>query len=247
VQSFWLPKAGNTAAEYEDALYPRKPGELSNRRVRLAVADGASEGMFSGSWAAILTRLFCRTSPTLPVEEFLGRAHREWQEWTAAYLQRRERQNRPLQWFEEPGFQRGAFATLLGLTLFEHGRWEALALGDSCLFQMRGADLLAAFPLERSADFNSRPFLIASNPTYNAGLSERVARIEGDWQAGDQWLLMTDALACWFMQACEAGRAPWDLVRQHAQPEDFTDWIAALRADHHMRNDDVTLMSVEIE
>ena len=55
VEGFWLPKAGNTEDEYEDALSPKKTqGKLERKFPRFAVADGATESSFSGLWAQLL-------------------------------------------------------------------------------------------------------------------------------------------------------------------------------------------------
>jgi hypothetical protein len=48
VQAFWLPKAGNTTKEYEDAF------DYSIAERRFAVADGATDSAFAGHWARIL-------------------------------------------------------------------------------------------------------------------------------------------------------------------------------------------------
>ncbi len=247
VRSFWLPKAGNSAEEYEDAFYPSYEGERGGSRISFAVADGASEGMLSGPWAQILVRAFCRVnSPPARFNTLLERAYQAWTDWRGYYLQLREQQNRPIQWFEETGLQKGAFSTLIGITLL-HGpsnRWDVVALGDSCLFQVRDGELLTAFPLDNSTQFDSRPFLIASNPANNAGLLERVRRTRSDWRSGDRFYLMTDALAYWFLSECEAGRTPWDNL--HLQRQAFERHVHALRAARSMRNDDVTLVSIEI-
>jgi hypothetical protein len=59
---------------------------------------------------------------------------------------------------------------------------------------------------------------------------------------------MTDALAQWFLRACAMDRQPWaDLsVAVAAKPEVFTIWVGDRRADRSLRNDDVTLLIVEI-
>lgn len=243
-----MPKKGNTSAEYEDAFYPRREGELIGKKFRFAVADGASEGMLSGPWASILTRTYCQTDKSAKsMEDLLVRAHEEWLRWRAHYLQRREQLNRPIQWFEEPGLEKGAFSTLLGLSLVDEG-WKAVALGDSCLFHVRGETLALSFPIQQAVDFGVRPFLIASDPPRNDGLFDHVHQAEGEWQIGDQFYLVTDALAHWLMEEVEAEQPPWNVLHQHvtSKPDDFAAWINDLRSAKQMRNDDVTLVCVEI-
>jgi hypothetical protein len=76
-------------------------------------------------------------------------------------------------------------------------------VGDSCLFHTRKGQLLKCFPLERSEEFNNTPTLISSINSNNEGLQESQREASGDWEVGDTFYLMTDALACWFLQVCE--------------------------------------------
>ncbi len=246
---FWLPKTGNTTEEYEDAFYPSRDGDYGGTQLRFAVADGASEGMLSGQWAQILVRAYCRAISASQMPDLLARALPSWREWKQHYLDLRIRQDRPVQWFEEPGLEKGAFSTLLGLTLLDGespGRWEATALGDSCLFQVRAGELVEALPIDDAEAFGSRPFLIASNPARNNGLLERVHYGAGEWQPGDRFYLMTDALAHWFVRECEAGEAPWDLLRAADSSEAFDAWTTMLKRDRQIRNDDITLLCLEV-
>src|SRR3990172_8268702 len=111
VTAFWLPKSGNTRDEYEDAFYPKHCGERQGKLLHFAVADGASEGILSGKWAEILSKIFCRFDiPYQETKNFIERAYRAWSSWKRNYLAERERRNKPIQWFEEHGLQTGAFS-----------------------------------------------------------------------------------------------------------------------------------------
>src|SRR5438105_15424495 len=95
------------------------------------------------------------------VEQFLESAYGDWQSFTSEYLRGRATRNSPVQWYEEPGFEVGAFSTLLGLTLTgrsqdRSGAWTAFAVRASCLVQVRGGALLMNFLLDQSADLNNR-------------------------------------------------------------------------------------------
>jgi len=249
-----LQKAGNAEEEYEDASCPAENGRREGAELRFAVADGASEGMLSGAWARILVELHCRLGWTGgSVEQFLETAYGDWRSFTSEYLRGRETRSAPVQWYEEPGFEEGAFSTLLGLTLTGRspgraGEWAAAAVGDSCLFQVRGSALLAKFPLEQSSDFNNRPVLLASNPAHNGQAASVVRRSSGTFESGDVFYLMTDALARWALREDEEGKNPWIVLRDHATRDRpvFGAWIAALRKDRELRNDDVTLLRIDL-
>ena len=59
---------------------------------------------------------------------------------------------------------------------------------------------------------------------------------------------MTDALACWFLRESEGGNRPWNILRDldtHDQIS-FAELIADLRSDQRIKNDDVTLVRIEV-
>lgn len=245
-----LPKRGNRLSEYEDAFYQKGPPMGREGCWRFAVSDGASESMLSGPWADILVKAFCRSN--VPVTRasargIIGRASMAYEAWLKEYLRRREREGRPVQWYEEPGLQAGAFATLLGLRLVagapEDGfRWEAVCLGDSCLFQVREDRLVASFAMERSSDFGRRPVLLCSNPAKNRLALAKLKIASGTVLPGDVFYLMTDALAAWFLREHERGGAPWAAL----DALDFRELVSDLRRQGLMRNDDVTVTSIRV-
>ena len=258
MEAFRIPlrvqKGGNAEGEYEDAFYPPGNGRMEGAELRFAIADGASEGMLSAAWANILAELHCRFEWTCgSVEQFLERAYRDWRSFKSEYLRDRERRHHPVQWYEEPGLQEGAFSTLLGLTLTgssndQAGEWTAFAVGDSCLFQIRGSTLVKKFPVEQSSDFNSRPVLIASNPARNDQTISAIRRVSGTFGSGDAFYLMTDALAQWSLKEDEGGRNPWARLRalDTGDAPAFDVWIDGLRRTKELRNDDVTLIRIDL-
>jgi hypothetical protein len=247
-----LHKAGNEATEYEDAYDYGWSPDSGAQVFRCAVADGATEASFSALWATKLVRAYCRgelgAAPQLA--ESLQGLQQEWVAQTAVASPAQ-------QWYVEEKLKHGAFSALVGLTLegarasadgrADAGRWQALAVGDSCLFQVRGTRLVVRFPLARAAEFTNRPFLLSSNPAGNDALSDNTDTFIGDWQAGDRFYLMTDALAHWFLQKFESGERPWQTLAALDEARDegaFAEFISAERASHALRNDDVTLLSV---
>ncbi len=255
-QVFWLPKSGNTEREYEDAFWlpvpvkEDKPWDFQDGPFRVAIADGATETSFSAEWATLLTRgwgeqgtsggRFRRALPVLAGQ---------WRAGVSQFL---------LPWYAAEKASAGAFSSLLGLTVRPPApgrgwplRWEAYAVGDSCLFHLRGGQLRTAFPLTHSDEFNSRPYLLRSiSPDLNE-ISPHIRAIGGDCQAGDVFYLLTDALACAalrFYEECEA-----DLLEDIHAPKDFFDLISQWRrervdsGERFLRNDDVTLLRLEIQ
>ncbi|HEV2705907.1 MAG TPA: protein phosphatase 2C domain-containing protein [Pyrinomonadaceae bacterium] len=241
-----LHKAGNAATEYEDAYDFGWSPATSAPVFRCAVADGATEASFSALWATKLVRAYC--NGTLSSSASLATALQGLQEeWLAQVGS-----SPSVQWYVEEKLRHGAFSSLVGLTLergagLGGGAWQAVAVGDSCLFQLRGDELLVRFPLARADEFNNRPFLLSSNPAGNGALIENTNTFGGDWRAGDIFYLMTDALAQWFLQEYERGERPWHTLARmedDGREEAFADFVSARRAAQTLRNDDVTMLTV---
>lgn len=250
VTCFWVAKAGNTSAEYEDAFYPKYNGKVCGQIHHFAVADGASEGMWSGKWAEILVNSFCRyRGKHQGTAEVLPKAYKAWDGIVKSYLTGMDRDNQTIPWYEEHNLHSGAFSSLLGFTIRQARKkrhWAVSTIGDSCLFQIRhGHELVTSFPMRHSADFHNRPVLVSSNPVHNTNVLSQGT--SGQWKANDVFYLMTDALACWFLQEFEAGREPWLILgslKHDHEGQLFREWISCLREQKVIRNDDVTLVRI---
>lgn len=255
VATAWLPKSDRADREFEDAFLP--VGPIRRRAVislRVAVADGASEAFFAREWAAGLVDLLTRR-PVSDFEAAFARATKSWAEWERRYLAHREAAGRPLQWYEESKISNGAFATLLLLNLSEGaedshgGRWEAIAVGDTCLFHVREGELASSFPLQAAVQFGTRPHLLPSKPLEAERASEMAERASGGWCSGDEFFLATDAMAQWIFRRCELDLPPWaDLRRLVAMDQTaFARWAAVARAEEDIEDDDLTLQWVQMD
>ncbi|OJW23939.1 MAG: hypothetical protein BGO49_17290 [Planctomycetales bacterium 71-10] len=248
IRAFSLPKAGNCESEYEDAAWPCNASEGTSFPVRMAVADGATEASFSAFWARLLVQDYGEgllTEETLPDRLMVLRD--SWKESVG---------KEPLPWYAEEKLRSGAFSSLLGLTIErdpevhrDGGRWTALAIGDSCLFHVRGGELLLAFPLARTSDFDSRPVLIPSVRGGDEGLEGAMRAAGGRWREGDVFYLMTDAFACWFLRRLELREGdPIGFVEGIQDDSSFEEVIRHQRGDRTedglvmLKNDDVTLI-----
>ena len=215
-RSFRVPRRGHRVEECEDAF------AVAVERGRFAVADGAGESAYSGLWARMLAEEFVRG----------GEEQSPWPGWIVPLQQRWADAVRlppgaePLPWYLEERFNDGAFATFLGVVVDE-GNWQALAVGDSCLFHIRDGAMRLAFPLTHSGQFGNSPWLIGSRTATDEVPLRRGLRASGDHQPGDRLLLMTDALLRWFLHAVEVGQQPWLLLEPlFGQNDDpFAEWV----------------------
>ena len=252
LRTLWTAKAGNRPDECEDA-YAFDPlacrvGDLGVNEARIAVSDGASESAFARNWSQVLARAFVDRPIDLPgldqpaLESWLAPGQ---QAWDATVPWDR------IPWHGEAKARAGALATLLGLTISPAGpgglSWEAVAIGDCCLFIVRDGELLLSFPLDDAAQFNNTPVLICSNPANNRGLGDHVRQERGDCASGDLILLASDALACWMLEDHAQGGRPWDTLLALESHQAWEEWVQAQRQERIMKNDDTTLVIVEVE
>jgi hypothetical protein len=222
------PKAGNTEAEYEDAF------AALPERGRFAVADGASESSFAQRWAELLVQEFvARPWKSGRDEAWLGPLQKKWAGEVDALA---------LPWYAAEKRAQGAYATFLGLVL-KPGRWLAIAVGDCCLFHLRGGELQRLFPMQESSEFSNRPALLCSRQT--APLPT-IARAGGTWRPGDRFFAMSDALAHWFLYTWEQRERPWEhLAPLVEEGPEFRRWLNEKRDSKAIRNDDVTLLTID--
>ena len=234
VSYFELPKAGNSAGEYEDACYPRylDSEDIVRDRFRFGVADGASEGYLSRQWALFLVQAFHRAS-SVRFEEIFVKALKRWAEWLPRYLDDRARNGRPIQWFEEAKLDEGAYATLLGVQLRSRVGNEHAGPGSPSLsaihacFRSGTTRLFQASLLSALSSSTSPQTLVPSRPTRPEAVPNFARRASGTWRHGDAFFLATDALAAWFLAEVERDEAPWRVLRDLDTDElpPFPDWV----------------------
>jgi hypothetical protein len=251
---FWLPRKGNSPAEYEDAC------AADDAAARYAMADGASEGCFTDLWARLL------------VADFVDRARCPAAEWPVSLSEAQQQwdsdvRGREIAWHTEPWVQQGAYAAFLGIAIADSPlasavpgslaegqgvrascRWQAVAVGDTCLFHTRDGAMLRAFPLEHSGQFNNAPRLVGARMPLEQIHKKRSLWTDGAGCRGDRLWAMTDALARWCLAETEAGGAPWaeleSLLAESQVGDRFTPWIDEIRRSRHLHNDDVTLLAM---
>lgn len=239
-------KRGNFREEYEDA-YASWPIRRYNREVcktfRLAVADGAAEGAFSGNWARLLVDDYVR-NPYVQRATMLRRGNELSVKW-------RDKVWKPdLPWYTENKIALGSFSTLLGFRIYkDSGIWNAIVVGDSCLFQVRDDSILLAWPIADKEEFTRSPILLS---TLDRGLDKvkaTISVIERTAQKNDVFLLMTDAMGAWFLDQSSLGNRPWAELMQFSEDFkswEFTKWVDDQRSKNRLRNDDVTCVMCRI-
>lgn len=227
-----LPKDGNTPDEYEDAAYPLVFSDAEDQpEFRCAVADGATETSFSGLWANLLVRGYVEGEP-------LEESRLKWKEAIPSNDQ---------PWYVEEKAQAGAYAALVGLSLFAGGTWDCLAVGDSCLIHVRDKSVLQSFPLSSAEEFNNRPSLICSIESSTSKVD--LLHLQGSWQAGDKFLLLTDAIARWILGKSDSALGQVCDIETDIDLREFTNQQRAVLGEDgrsSLHNDDITIMKVDV-
>lgn len=239
-RTFWLSKDADEPTQYQDAF------ELDPELGRAAIADGVSSAIFSGPWAKLLTLAAVADPP--PLED--ASSFPTWiADKRAAWLNTIDISH--LTWYQRPKMADGAMTTLLWLELAPtetnaDGRaicyqLNAYAIGDSCLFHVRGGEALYWFPLNSSGEFGLNPAVVGSVDRQLDHLLEFKARSQ-ECLIDDLLVLATDAIALWAVEQAEAGNPVdwsryWDLTDDEWRTEIF-----AHRDAKQMRFDDSTLV-----
>ncbi len=243
---FTTAKDGNSEAENQDSF--AQPlcgyGLCSEDNQRFAIADGATEAIFSGLWASLLTKAWSSGELLLDSSDLVDTLASLSAQWQAKVT------TKSMPWWAEEKIGKGAFSTLAGLLITQddknHIRWSFSAVGDSCFFLIRDNQVIVKGPLSHSDQFGSSPYLIGSPKSQHETIRANLVHLDGDLVPGDELVLATDALSCWFMRQLEQGYKPIELLllRNESAYIDFLNFVNDVRASQQMRNDDVTFMSI---
>src|SRR5206468_10642512 len=112
---------------------------------------------------------------------------------------------------------------------------------------VRGGSLLTHFPPIDTADFGLSPSGISTRP---AAVPQMLAELEcssGPVRPDDLLFVATDAMAHWMLAEIARDQAPlWTLLAELDHDATFAALVADQRAAGRLRNDDVTLLRVQL-
>jgi len=241
---FTLAKDPEQPGTYQDACCVDREHHVA------AIADGVSSSLFSGPWASILAEAVVADCPN-PGDpgEFAGWLVRQRERWAASI------DTTGLAWFQKAKLPMGAFSTLLCTRVctvddaragaFGGYRLVAFALGDSCLFQIRGGELVRSFPLESADQFEVDPIVLGSVDLKRDHLLQ-FAILDEMCYPGDELILCTDAVAEWAVRSYARAEGPdWSDFWRMSE-DDWRSGIVWLRQEGQIRIDDSTLLMVRV-
>ncbi|MDY7006239.1 MAG: protein phosphatase 2C domain-containing protein [Cyanobacteriota bacterium] len=237
---FTMPKIGEQEADNQDACCCSNDGSM------VAIADGASTSLFAKEWADILVEDFCHRQ-----QESVENLYRNWQQWLKPLQQKwinysnQIKQNPNIPWYVKGSQEKNsASATFIGLKLHPPNQagqkiWEAIAIGDSCLFQYKTiSNTILPFPISKSSDFTTVTECFNSLPQYNVS---QPRYYKDDYDDGDIFILATDALAEWILRDIETKKREGKKLISVATQLEFENFIQNLRHNKLIKNDDTTL------
>lgn len=239
---FLTQKEDCAPAECEDAI------SINAASWRYALADGATEGYDARRWARRLVDGWTEADPAPLSAQTFG----AWVEAQGRWLHA-SWNDRPLPWYAEAKARQGSYAAFVGLQFRAVGatlRWQAIALGDSCLLQRRAGALVRALPISDAARFNSSPVLVPSLAALRETALSHLTLEEGLAERGDVFLLMSDAGAAWYLKLSEERR---DLEREFDALLAASNFDALLelfrreRLANKINNDDIAILRIAIE
>lgn len=206
-------KAGESRDDYSDAFSP-DPTDLPMQSHVFAMADGTTQGMLNREWARFLVRSFLEVAASrLDLREALLRtidkSREHWENTRREYVAAKNSvlDENEYRWL----FEYGSHATFIGLR-FGSDYWEAVAVGDTCVFVLDRVERCFAFPVEKASGFTDCPELISSLSDRNADIDQRIRHVRKSLAKRHRFYLMTDALAQWFLSNYEMGKTPWDQI-----------------------------------
>jgi hypothetical protein len=209
----------------------------SERKGIYALSDGASISFDSAAWARIVAIAYVRNPQvttqwlTDAIEEFSRKYDRD-----------------ALPWMAQAAFDRGSFASLLGIQLRGTDSIEVFAIGDSQALLCEGDAIISMFPYSVSTQFTNSPMLLSTSRAANVFLKEdgypesRTVFWDAEGLGSPAVYCMTDALAQWVLERKEEGNSPVKLLQSLTTVRQFRSFVQAERASGRMKRDDTTLL-----
>jgi serine/threonine protein phosphatase PrpC len=230
-----MPKVGNEDNEQEDAFL------IDPQKGKFVVSDGASSGIYSKLWADLLTKNFIEgeeildnnSDPKKFLESIVNKSRIDWKAKIPA----------DIKWPASEKILEGSFATFLALQLHDgpnnSSNWNAIAVGDSCLFKIKGKRIIQSFPIHEALDFNNSPYLIASN--FNS-YQEHIQITSGTFVKGEKLVLATDSISKWLFQENESDVSLSKTLDFISKIEDKRKYFENLVNTKIVHYDDLTLV-----
>lgn len=215
---------------------------VDSEKLRFVLSDGASVSYDPATWATLLCEAYV-ANPYIDAQ------------WIAdavkTYNIAADRDSLP--WMKQAAFDRGSFASLLGLHVdLDAEKLYLTAFGDSNILIMQDGLVVENFPITSPEDFAKSPDLICTVENENAYLTEEVIAASkrtfdlSQVVTEDQVsiLMATDALAAWVM-SCDIDARLNSLFSVGCDNQ-FIDLVHQSRSTSGLKVDDTTMITIRM-
>ena len=223
---------------------------LRDDKVSCALSDGASESFDSQAWSEILCQSFNFVVKRKKrgsflhektIEQILSHARSSFNE---KYLKK------TLSWSQEASFNRGSFATILGL--IDHGTTvEIFSVGDSVAVWNQN-DRLTMLSMHNDYNFNKKPTLLSTLYSEkesffpNFGKDWDVLKLKKKEIKNDELFLLSDAIASRIIEISIQDTVDDAINILKKNDEELKDWINKEKNLGLLKKDDYTIVWVEL-
>lgn len=208
-----------------------------------AIADGVGNSLFPGEWAQLLCDDFIENPASFSENNHLQREETLIERWEEMRKQRVANLSDDEKFIYEMGLDKADFAasTFVGL-VFDKKEWNCLAIGDSYLFLVdKEYQIIEKVASMDGHEFDNFPEYFASKKGQNNG---SVIRRKGNYDNVIFFVLMTDALSDWFIEATPENRKRILNISNHS---DFESFVNHERQESFLKDDDTTMLLLKIE
>jgi len=116
---------------------------------------------------------------------------------------------------------------------------------------VRNNELICSFPITSFEDFGNTPSLFATNSKFQTDFEKSVKYLNGQAKSGDLLILASDALAMWLIKRLNEVERPWQslltLLNYEDFQTDFSNWTFNKIKENEMKNDDISVVLINIE
>lgn len=239
IRRFQIPKEGLTEDECEDKSALSFPG----KELRVAVADGATESLFSDIWAELIVNRYVDLGAELFNPSSLKSLSQTFFHKASKLISQMPDTGH---WSMYEKLEAGSNVTLVAADFCDPETMQVLAVGDSCIFWRNREDgNIEMLPELSAEDFGVFPASICNLEKTWQKLEPKILKKEIRLHNGFQAILCTDALACWLVKELQKDPLAWEKLFELSDSNSFAQFIEALRSQKDIRNDDVTLVLIK--
>lgn len=232
-----MPHIGDSYSQCADRF------AISENTFRFAIADGVGDSFFPDVWSELVCKDFVNNVDEFVDETtFLLREQNLISCWNDIVENKRSNLTDNEKFLVELSKGKCAFAacTFVGLSI-DNKTWHCKALGDSYLFVLdKDYNIIKSVASQNGAGFTSYPEYFASEHGKNNGT---IFSDSGDVSEVAYFVLLTDAISDWFIQANPDKRKQLVNVKNL---DSFRSVIDSERTSEKMKDDDTTAVIIRV-